>query len=202
MARCYLWLFSLCINIKKVKIVVRLAGDHLCGKLLFTWLSLVMSMTVSFCAVLFPTRYLGWDLDLNWVSFWGFSYLLFLTHQWPNIGNKPLIRSIMSQRWGLDRNNVLRPAWRFPNPAMNQHTRIRLWWGRDKDSTETSYCDTWRALGCKTKSVKNWSKRKPPIEPRMTKQQSTPRLVPNNLIGLDSCFKSSLFSSFLIQFSH
>ena len=26
-----------------------------------------------FCAVLFPTR---WDLRLNWVSFWGFSYLL------------------------------------------------------------------------------------------------------------------------------
>ena len=38
---------------------VRLAGDHLYGKLLFTWLSLVMSTMVSFCAVLFPTRYLG-----------------------------------------------------------------------------------------------------------------------------------------------
>ena len=38
---------------------VRLAGDHLFGKLLFTWLSLVMSMMVSFCAVLFPTRCLG-----------------------------------------------------------------------------------------------------------------------------------------------
>ena len=55
---------------------VRLAGDHLYGKLLFTWLSLVMSMMVSFCAVLFPTRCLGWDLELNWVSFWGFSFLL------------------------------------------------------------------------------------------------------------------------------
>ena len=32
------------------------AGDRLYGKLLFTWLSLVMSMMVSFCAVLFPTR--------------------------------------------------------------------------------------------------------------------------------------------------
>ena len=30
---------------------VRLAGDHLYGKLLFTWLSLVMSLMVSFCAV-------------------------------------------------------------------------------------------------------------------------------------------------------
>ena len=38
---------------------VRLAGDHLYGKLLFTWLSLVVSMVMSFCAVLFPTRCLG-----------------------------------------------------------------------------------------------------------------------------------------------
>ena len=37
----------------------RLAGDHLFGKLLFTWLSLVVSMVMSFCAVLFPTRCLG-----------------------------------------------------------------------------------------------------------------------------------------------
>ena len=44
---------------------VRLAGDHLYGKLLFTWLSLVMSMMVSFCAVFFPARCLGWDLELN-----------------------------------------------------------------------------------------------------------------------------------------
>ena len=57
---------------------VRLACDHLYGKLLFTWLSLVMSMVVSFCAVFFPTRCLGWDLELNWISFWGFSYLLLL----------------------------------------------------------------------------------------------------------------------------
>ena len=59
---------------------VRLAGDHLYGKLLFTWLSLVMSMMVSFCAVLFPTRCLGWDLELNWASFWGFSFLLLIWH--------------------------------------------------------------------------------------------------------------------------
>ena len=60
-ARCYLWLFTLYINIKIGKIVVnvRLAGDHLYGKLLFIWQSLVMSMMVSFCAVLFPTRCLG-----------------------------------------------------------------------------------------------------------------------------------------------
>ena len=55
---------------------VRLAGGHLYGKQLFTWLSLVMSLTASICAVLFPTRCLGWDLGLNWLSFWGISYLL------------------------------------------------------------------------------------------------------------------------------
>ena len=33
---------------------VRLAGDHHYGKLLFTWLSLVMSLIASFCAVFFP----------------------------------------------------------------------------------------------------------------------------------------------------
>ena len=38
---------------------VRLADDHLHGILLFTWLSLVMSLMVSFCAVPFPTI---WDL--------------------------------------------------------------------------------------------------------------------------------------------
>ena len=38
---------------------VRLAGDHLYWKLLFTWPSLLVSMMVSLCAVLFPTRCLG-----------------------------------------------------------------------------------------------------------------------------------------------
>ena len=33
---------------------VRLAGGHLYGKQLFTWLSLVVSLIASFCAVLFP----------------------------------------------------------------------------------------------------------------------------------------------------
>ena len=42
---------------------IRLAGDHLYGKLLFTWLSLVMSMMVSFCAVLFPHE-VSWILNL------------------------------------------------------------------------------------------------------------------------------------------
>ena len=43
----------------------RLAGDHLYGKLLFTWLSLVMSLMASFCALLFfPRDVLDeiWDL--------------------------------------------------------------------------------------------------------------------------------------------
>ena len=31
---------------------IRLAGDHQYGKLLFTWLSLVMSLMVSFCAAM------------------------------------------------------------------------------------------------------------------------------------------------------
>ena len=57
---------------------VWLAGGHLYGKQLFTWLSLVVSFMASFCAVLFPTRCIGWDLGLNWVSFWGISYLLFI----------------------------------------------------------------------------------------------------------------------------
>ena len=38
---------------------VGLAGGRLCGGLLFAWLSLVMSVVVSFCAVLYPTRCLG-----------------------------------------------------------------------------------------------------------------------------------------------
>ena len=41
---------------------VRLAGGHLYRKQLFTWLSLMVSLMVSFCAVLFPTRCLRRDL--------------------------------------------------------------------------------------------------------------------------------------------
>ena len=42
---------------------VRLAGDHLYGKLLFTCLSLVMPLVVPFCAVLFLRDVLDeiWD---------------------------------------------------------------------------------------------------------------------------------------------
>ena len=43
---------------------VRLAGGHLYGKQLFTWLSLVVSLMVSVCAVFFPLDVLDeiWDL--------------------------------------------------------------------------------------------------------------------------------------------
>ena len=43
---------------------VRLAGGHLYGKLLFTWLSLVMSMMVSFCLSFFPRGVLDEILNL------------------------------------------------------------------------------------------------------------------------------------------
>ena len=45
-------------------LIVRLAGDHMYGKKLFTWLSLVMSLMASFCAILFPLDVLDemWDL--------------------------------------------------------------------------------------------------------------------------------------------
>ena len=45
-------------------LIVRLAGDHLYGKKLFTWLSLVMSLMTSFWAVFFPLDVLDeiWDL--------------------------------------------------------------------------------------------------------------------------------------------
>ena len=43
---------------------VRLVDGHLYGKQLFTWVSLVVSLMASFCAVLFPTGCLDeiWDV--------------------------------------------------------------------------------------------------------------------------------------------
>ena len=43
---------------------VRLAGGHLCGKQLFTWLSLVVSLMASFVLSFFPLNVLDeiWDL--------------------------------------------------------------------------------------------------------------------------------------------
>ena len=43
---------------------VRLSGDHLYGKLLFTWLSLVMSMMVFFVLFFFPRSVLDEILNL------------------------------------------------------------------------------------------------------------------------------------------
>ena len=45
-------------------LIVRLAGDHLYRKYLFTWLSLVISLMASFCAVLFPRDVLDEIRDL------------------------------------------------------------------------------------------------------------------------------------------
>ena len=45
-------------------LIIRLAGDHLYGKLLFTWLSLLMSMMVLFVLPFFQRDVLDeiWDL--------------------------------------------------------------------------------------------------------------------------------------------
>ena len=45
--------------------IIKLAGDHLYGKWLFTWLTLVKSLVASFSAVLFPAGCRGWGLGLN-----------------------------------------------------------------------------------------------------------------------------------------
>ena len=60
-----------------------LAGDHLFGKLLFTWLSLVMSMMVSFVLSFFPRDVLDEILNLIGSVSEGFpsysSYILLAT---------------------------------------------------------------------------------------------------------------------------
>ena len=95
---------------------VRLAGDHLFGKLLFIWLSLMVSMVMSFCAVLFPTRCLGWDLELNWVSFWGFSFLLlhYFTLQLGTFVIFPVshwnLRNMWVDYWGGGPKGMLPPS--------------------------------------------------------------------------------------------
>ena len=43
---------------------VTLAGDYMYGKLLFSWLSLLMSLIVSYFVLsFFTTRYLGRDMN-------------------------------------------------------------------------------------------------------------------------------------------
>ena len=44
---------------------VKVPGDHLYGKLLFTWLSLVLSLMASFCAAVSPRDVLDEIWDLN-----------------------------------------------------------------------------------------------------------------------------------------
>ena len=44
---------------------VRLAGGHLYGEQLFTWLSLVVSLMAFFLCCPFPPRCLEWDLGRN-----------------------------------------------------------------------------------------------------------------------------------------
>ena len=48
----------------KIVVNVRLPGDRLCGILLFTWLSLVVSMMVFFVLSFFPRDVLDGILDL------------------------------------------------------------------------------------------------------------------------------------------
>ena len=71
--RYYLLFFLLYINIEiGEKILnVRLAGDHKYGKLLFTWLSLVIPLMMSIYAVCFPRDVLDeiWDLIESVLSF-------------------------------------------------------------------------------------------------------------------------------------
>ena len=54
---------------------VTLADDHLHGKLLVTWLLLVMSLMVSFCAVLFPHEMSRIRSGTELSQFLRFSYL-------------------------------------------------------------------------------------------------------------------------------
>ena len=61
---------------------VRLAGCHLYVKQRFTWLSLVVSLMASFCAILFPLDVFDeiWDV-IESVSEGFLTYLSF-THTW------------------------------------------------------------------------------------------------------------------------
>ena len=44
------------------------------------------------------------------------------------------------------------------------HTKY-LWLIRNEDSTETTYCDTWGPLGCRTTQFEYRDRRKQPFEP-------------------------------------
>ena len=72
---------------------VRLAGDHLFGKLLFTWLSLVMSMMVSFVLSFFPRDVLDEILNLIGSVSEGFS-----SYSWSP--NRYVLYKIYFFLWG------------------------------------------------------------------------------------------------------
>ena len=60
-------------------LIVRVTGDHLHGKWLFTWLSLVMSLMASFYAGLFPRDVLDYIWDLIESVSEGFLFYSFKT---------------------------------------------------------------------------------------------------------------------------
>ena len=66
---------------KGLMLNVRLAGDHLFGKLLFTWLSLVMSMLVSFVLSFFPRDVLDEILNLIGSVSEGFPSYFYIKHE-------------------------------------------------------------------------------------------------------------------------
>ena len=78
---------------------VRLAGGHLYEKQLFTWLSLVVSLMASFCAVLFPLDVLGEILDvIESVSEGFLTYFSLLAHtEYTLFLQKRLLIVVMGQ---------------------------------------------------------------------------------------------------------
>ena len=92
-ARCYLCLFSLYINIKIGTIVVLMLSSRWPP----VWkiaVQLVVACDVYdgvFCAVIFLTRGLGWNFELNWVSLWGCSYFILLYTQVLEVNSSKLI---------------------------------------------------------------------------------------------------------------
>ena len=75
---------------------VRLAGGHLYGKQLFTWLSLVVSLMASFVLSFFPLDVLDEIWDLIESVFEGF-----LTYSWLFIQSRltTLLTALTARRW-------------------------------------------------------------------------------------------------------
>ena len=72
------------------------------------------------CACQLPTRCLGWDLELNWVSFWGFSFLLMSTKQ---LGNPSILwrcKAFLSSR------NDSQGVWKFAPVCLSVRLSVRL----------------------------------------------------------------------------